>query len=222
MLDFLEVKEVAAAHVRAVAGAGMVDKEAAAPAELGSWFNSKVAYRVDVDDLGGHGFPLIGARLDYLLDKPVATLVYGRENHPISLFVFPAKAGDPMAVRGTKHGYNVVGWSDGVFAYFAASDLARSELDRLEEVIGKGQKRQQSFTDLAGRKLPMSELFRREAVQHATRRLVGRSRAWPHRSRSRRWASFSRQCSSVPFCSPHSQATPARQPSPVCWFRTRA
>jgi len=139
VLDFLEVKEVAAAHVRAVAGAGMVDKEAAAPAELGSWFNSKVAYRVDVDDLGGHGFPLIGARLDYLLDKPVATLVYGRENHPISLFVFPAKAGDPMAVRGTKHGYNVVGWSDGVFAYFAASDLARSELDRLEEVMAKAR-----------------------------------------------------------------------------------
>jgi anti-sigma factor RsiW len=117
----------------------MVDKEAAAPAELGAWFNSKVAYRVDVDDLGGHGFPLIGARLDYLLDKPVATLVYGRENHPISLFVFPAKAGDPMAVRGTKHGYNVVGWSDGVFAYFAASDLARSELDRLEEVMAKAR-----------------------------------------------------------------------------------
>jgi anti-sigma factor RsiW len=139
VLDFLEVKEVAAAHVRAVAGTGMVDKQAAAPAELGSWFNSRVAYRVDVEDLGGYGFPLIGARLDYLLEKPVATLVYGRENHPISLFVFPAKAGDPMAVRGTKHGYNVVGWSDGTFAYFAASNLSRSELDKLEAMMTRAR-----------------------------------------------------------------------------------
>lgn len=139
VLDFLEVKEVAGAHVRAVAGAGMVDKAATGSAELRSWFNSKVAYRVTVDDLGPRGFPLIGGRLDYLLDKPVATLVYGREDHPISVFVMPAQAGDPIAVRGTKHGYNVVGWSDGSFAYFAASDLARAELDKLEEVMLKAR-----------------------------------------------------------------------------------
>jgi adenylate cyclase len=139
VLDFLEVKEVAAAHVRAVSGVGMVDKKSARSGELGSWFNSKVAYRVQVVDLGPQGFPLLGGRLDYLLDKPVATLVYGREDHPISLFVLPAQAGDPIAVRGTKHGYNVVGWSDGAFAYFAASDLARSELDKLEDVMAKAR-----------------------------------------------------------------------------------
>jgi ferredoxin len=137
VLDFVEVKEVAGAHVRAVAGTGMIDKPASAAADLGSWFNSKVPYKVQVEDLGAHGFTLMGGRLDYLLDKPVATLVYGSEDHPISLFVFPAKAGDAMAVRGTKHGYNVVGWSDGAFAYFAASDISRSELDKLEDVISR-------------------------------------------------------------------------------------
>jgi adenylate cyclase len=139
VLDFLEVKEVAAAHVRAVSGVGVVDKQSAHSADLGSWFDSKVAYRVQVDDLGEQGFPLLGGRLDYLLDKPVATLVYGREDHPISLFVLPAQADDAIAVRGTKHGYNVVGWSDGTFAYFAASDLSRSELDKLEDVMAKAR-----------------------------------------------------------------------------------
>ena len=142
------------------------------PDELQAWFAGKAAYRLEVNDLGPHGFPLLGGRLDYLLDKPVATLVYGRSDHPISLFVLPAKSDDPIAVRGTKHGYNVVGWSDGAFAYFAASDLARSELDKLEErawatARPKGRPRCQS------KGMPMSELFRREAVQHATRRLDG-------------------------------------------------
>jgi anti-sigma factor RsiW len=138
VLDFLEVKEVAAAHVRAVSGVGMVDKQSAHSVELASWFGSKVAYRVPVDDLGER-FPLLGGRLDYLLDKPVATIVYGHDERPISLFVLPAKAGDAMAVRGTKHGYNVVGWSDGTFAYFAASNLSRSELDKLEAMMTRAR-----------------------------------------------------------------------------------
>jgi ferredoxin len=139
VLDFLEIKEVAAAHVRAVLGNGMVDRRAPNADDLRSWLNDKAPYRLEVDDLGSAGFPLLGGRIDYLLDQPVATLVYDRENHPISLFVMPAKAGDPIAVRGTRHGYNVVGWSDGDYAYFAASDLARAELDKLEDVLGKAR-----------------------------------------------------------------------------------
>lgn len=137
VLDFLEIKEVAAAHVRAVAGDGMVDKESTLPDEVRNWFGGKITYRLDVDDLGPQGFALIGGRLDYLHDAAVATLVYGRGNHPISLFVLPVKDGDPIAVRGTKHGYNVVGWSDGSFAYFAASAVSRAELDKLEDLLGK-------------------------------------------------------------------------------------
>lgn len=135
VLDFLEVKEVAAAHVRAVAGAGMVDNGSTDPDELQAWLSAKAAYRLEVDDLARSNFSLAGGRVDYLLDKPVATLVYGHANHPISLFVLPAKVDDPIAVRGTKHGTNVVGWSDGQFAYFAASDLPREDLDKLESVL---------------------------------------------------------------------------------------
>ena len=150
VLDFLEVKEVAGAHVRAVAGTGMVDKESVSPDELQAWFAGKVPYRLTVNDLGPHGFPLLGGRLDYLLDKPVATLVYGHSDSPISLFVLPTKSDDPIAVRGTKHGYNVVGWSDGAFAYFAASGLARTELDRLESVMGGGEPEGSSVMPVEG------------------------------------------------------------------------
>lgn len=140
VLDFLEVKEVAAAHVRAVAGGEMVDNGTTDPNELQSWLSSKASYRLNVDNLEADnlargGFSLVGGRVDYLLDKPVATLVCGHGRHPISLFVLPAKADDPIAVRGTKHGCNVVGWSDGAFAYFAASDLTRSQLDKLESLL---------------------------------------------------------------------------------------
>jgi ferredoxin len=150
VLDFVEVKEVAGAHVRAVVGSGMVDRKSVHPTELASWLGGKASYRLEISDLAQRGFPLVGGRIDYLLDQPVATVVYGSDSHPISLFVLPAKAGDPIAVRGTKHGYNVVGWSDGAFAYFAASDLARSELDRLEKEIGEVRAAGNSMTTVEG------------------------------------------------------------------------
>lgn len=161
ILDFLEVKEVAAAHVRAMAGTGMVDTETTDPDALRKWLSAKAAYRLDfqhVDDdkVARGGFSLVGGRVDYLLDKPVATLVYGHGRHPISLFVFPAKAGDPIAVRGTKHGCNVVGWSDGQFAFFAASDLPRAELDKLESVLLNGQDDLPDALD-ADRQMPKQE-----------------------------------------------------------------
>ena len=40
---------------------------------------------------------------------------------------------EAVAVRGTRNGYNVIGWADSDFAYFAASDLDRDDLDTLQD-----------------------------------------------------------------------------------------
>jgi anti-sigma factor RsiW len=76
------------------------------------------------------GFPLVGGRIDVIGTTPVATLVYGRRLHLISLSAMPA-AGSPHALSPPKSikGYNLVQWSQGGVDYWAASDLNPSELD---------------------------------------------------------------------------------------------
>jgi anti-sigma factor RsiW len=93
------------------------------------WFNNRIPQSPQVIDLSKDGFPLIGGRVDVIDTMPVATLVYGRRAHIISLSAIPA-ASSPQAVSPRKaiKGYNVVQWSDDGVDYWAASDLNAGEL----------------------------------------------------------------------------------------------
>jgi anti-sigma factor RsiW len=93
------------------------------------WFNGRTPQSPQVIDLSKDGFPLIGGRVDVIDTMPVATLVYGRRAHIISLSAIPAAA-TPQAVSPRKaiKGYNVVQWSEDDVDYWAASDLNAAEL----------------------------------------------------------------------------------------------
>jgi anti-sigma factor RsiW len=93
------------------------------------WFNSRIPQSPQVIDLSKDGFPLIGGRVDVIDTMPLATLVYGRRAHIISLSAIPA-ATSPQAVSPHKpiKGYNLVQWSDDGVDYWATSDLNASEL----------------------------------------------------------------------------------------------
>jgi anti-sigma factor RsiW len=73
--------------------------------------------------------PWFNGRVDVIDTVPVATLVYGRRAHIISLSAIPA-ATSPQAVSPHKpiKGYNLVQWSDDGVDYWAASDLNAGEL----------------------------------------------------------------------------------------------
>jgi ferredoxin len=134
-VDFVEVKAVVAAHARAVLGHETVDIQSADRNALSRWFAGKVEYPVVVPDLSKHCFSLAGGRIDYLQDRPVATLACDRDAHAVSLYVMPSSDAEAVAVRGNRNGYSVVGWADSHFAYFAASDLDRKVLDSLQDAI---------------------------------------------------------------------------------------
>jgi ferredoxin len=148
-VEFIEIKSVVAAHARAVLQDETVDMQSNDPAELTRWFAGKVRYDVTVPDLNSHRFLLRGGRIDYLENRPVATLAFGQDERTISLYIMPTS--DAEAVRGNRNGYSVVGWGDADLAYFAASDLDRKILDELQDAIGEINQRQNAGVKPTGR-----------------------------------------------------------------------
>ena len=97
------------------------------------WFAGRLEFAPSVKDLTAEGFPLAGARLDYIGDRRVAALVYHRRLHVVNVFEWPATDGADSAPRDFVHkGYNVVSWGKGGIAYWAISDLNIGELRLLQ------------------------------------------------------------------------------------------
>ncbi len=137
-IEFTEVKEVAAAHIRALIANEHVDISAADRGKLGEWIVAIFGYGAPgLVDLNSDKFPLLGARIDYLNNRRVLALVYRVGIQPISVFVVPATGAGALALSGMKDTCNVLGWSDPSFAYLAASEAPRAEIERLEDEIAK-------------------------------------------------------------------------------------
>src|SRR5262249_8561014 len=82
-----------------------------------------------VEDLAKQGFPLMGGRLDYVDNRPVAALIYQRRKHFINLFIWPS--GSDLTVEAkpmSRQGYNLFCWTEAGMTYWAASDLNDTEL----------------------------------------------------------------------------------------------
>ncbi len=133
--DFIEIKEVVAAHVRAILAGQLVDVATSDPSTIDRWAKSRVPYLLDIPHLEFQGFVLAGGRLDYLLDRPTVALVYMRHERPITVFVLPTQGAAALAIRGMRNGYHVLAWANSTLAFFAVSDLASVELDTLEALI---------------------------------------------------------------------------------------
>jgi anti-sigma factor RsiW len=106
------------------------------------WFDGKVNFAPEVMDLAHEGFPLVGGRLDYLDNRPVAALVYQRRKHFINVFIWPAEPGSTANPRAiTRQGYHLLHWRDDDLNYWAVSDVSESELVALQQLIQKGTTR---------------------------------------------------------------------------------
>jgi anti-sigma factor RsiW len=100
------------------------------------WFNGKLDFSPSVTDLTDQGFPLVGGRLDYLANRPVAALVYQRRGHFINLFIWPiAPAPDTDQKTSPRQGYHLVHWTKSEMTYWAVSDLNQRELEEFVQRI---------------------------------------------------------------------------------------
>ncbi len=89
-----------------------------------------------VVDLSQQGFPLVGGRLDYLDNRPVAALVYQRRKHFINLFVWRAGSEADRTMKAiSRQGYQLLHWLDSEFSYWAVSDISAKELQEFEQLF---------------------------------------------------------------------------------------
>jgi len=126
--------QLIASHVRSLMADHLTDVASSDQHTVKPWLDVKLDFAAPVTDLAGDGFPLIGGRLDYLDNRPVAALVYGRRKHFINLFVWPATSDEAKAPKTiTREGYQLVHWTDSDFNYWAVSDVNINDLQLFKQ-----------------------------------------------------------------------------------------
>ncbi len=130
--------QLIAGHIRSLQAAHLTDVLTSDRHVVKPWFNGRIDFSPPVVDLVRQGYPLVGGRLDYIGDRPVAALVYRRRLHSINLFIRPAPpngSASPSTIR--RHSYNIVHWVAGDLDYWAVSDVDPADLAVFHQEFAK-------------------------------------------------------------------------------------
>lgn len=126
---------VVEAHVRSLLANHLLDVPSSDRHTVKPWFAGKLDYSPDVKT--PPGFELLGGRLDYLVDRPVAALVYRRRLHIVNVFVWPSGDRDRSPSMRSERGFQVMHWASGGMTWWAVSDLNGEELRALAGAGGR-------------------------------------------------------------------------------------
>ncbi len=96
------------------------------------WFAGRLEFAPAVKDLAADGFPLAGARLDYIGRCRVAALVYRCRLHVVNVFLWPSTEVEAAPREPSVRDYNLISWRRGGIADWAVSDLGMAELRELQ------------------------------------------------------------------------------------------
>jgi anti-sigma factor RsiW len=133
-------EQIVSSHVRSLLAGHPADVASTDQHTVKPWFTGKLDYSPTVVDLASHGFPLVGGRLDYLANHPVAALVYRADRHVINLFTWPAAytpdGSGPEPAASEHQGFHMLHWTRGGMTYWAVSDASEERLRAFARQLG--------------------------------------------------------------------------------------
>jgi anti-sigma factor RsiW len=134
-------EQVISGYARSVLTSHITDVATSDQHTVKPWLSGKLDFSPPVMDLTTAGFPLVGGRLDYLDNRPVAALVYRHRQHLINLFVWPDSKSDKLAAMQTlsKRGYYMLHWADAGMTYWAISDVGPADLKTFAETYASAK-----------------------------------------------------------------------------------
>jgi len=124
--------ELLSAHVRSLMADHLLDVPSSDRHTVKPWFAGKIAFSPDVRDCAADGFPLVGGRLEYIDNQPVAALVYRHDKHVINVFVWPIRGKEPQGAQSI-NGYCELTWQSDGLTYCAISDASDATLQTLRD-----------------------------------------------------------------------------------------
>ncbi len=128
-------QELLTSHFRSLMPDHLADVASTDQHTVKPWFAGKLDYSPPVIDLAPQGFSLIGGRLDYLNQRPVAALVYRHRKHILNLYVWPAQGGDAAPHGSVRQGFQMLRWRQDGMQFSAVSDMNGEDLQAFARAL---------------------------------------------------------------------------------------
>jgi anti-sigma factor (TIGR02949 family) len=128
-------------HVRATLGNQLIQVASSNQHTVKPWLSARLDYSPPVPDMQQEGFVLVGGRVDYLDQRPCATLVYKIRDHTIDVFVRPNAPRLPPSALRTVRGINVAHAAGSGMDWLAVSDVSPDVLTSFVQQLARSDTR---------------------------------------------------------------------------------